>query len=255
LSPEHFFGTFKCNMENHVYFYLFQVSCEVVGNINIRCYLTGMPELRLGLNDRMPANATDPSQRNIPLDNVKFHQCVRLARFESDGTIAFIPPDGAFELLSYRIDSAMKPPILIQCDVQRHGRSRVQYRVRARAQFKRRSIANNVEIVIPAPADADSPVINVANAEYVPERSAIVWTIKSFPGGQEKAMTAELRLPSVAPEENDARPPVSASFEIPYFTMSGLQVRYLKINEKSGYTATPLVRYTTRNGNYSIRIN
>ena len=30
---------------------------------------------------------------------MKFHQCVRLASFERDRTISFIPPDGAFDLM------------------------------------------------------------------------------------------------------------------------------------------------------------
>jgi AP-1 complex subunit mu len=39
----------------------------------------------------------------VELEDVKFHQCVRLARFENDRTISFIPPDGAFDLMSYRL--------------------------------------------------------------------------------------------------------------------------------------------------------
>merc|ERR1711892_219676 len=35
-------------------------------------------------------------------EGVKFHQCVRLSRFDNDRTISFIPPDGEFELMSYR---------------------------------------------------------------------------------------------------------------------------------------------------------
>lgn len=42
--------------------------------------------------------------------------------------------------------------------------------------------------------------------------------------------------------------PIQVSFEVPYYTASGLQVRYLKIVEKSGYPALPWVRYLTRNG-------
>jgi hypothetical protein len=38
-------------------------------------------------------------------------------------------------------------------------------------------------------------------------------------------------------EELDKRAPISVKFEIPYFTVSGIQVRYLKIVEKSGYSA------------------
>ena len=35
----------------------------------------------------------------VDLEDMKFHQCVRLARFENDRTISFIPPDGAFDLM------------------------------------------------------------------------------------------------------------------------------------------------------------
>jgi AP-1 complex subunit mu len=46
----------------------------------------------------------------------------------------------------------------------------------------------------------------------------------------------------------DKRAPITVRFEIPYFTVSGIQVRYLKIVEKSGYQALPWVRYITQNG-------
>ena len=58
---------------------------------------------------------------------------------------------------------------------------------------------------------------------------------------------------SVEGEEAEQRPPIQVQFEIPYFTTSGVQVRYLKVVEKSGYTALPWVRYITRNGDYQIR--
>ena len=48
--------------------------------------------------------------------------------------------------------------------------------------------------------------------------------------------------------------PIQVNFEIPYFTVSGLQVRYMKIIEKSNYEAVPWVRYITKNGEYNIRI-
>lgn len=49
-------------------------------------------------------------------------------------------------------------------------------------------------------------------------------------------------------EETEKKPPINIKFEIPYFTVSGIQVRYLKIVEKSGYQALPWVRYITQNG-------
>ena len=48
--------------------------------------------------------------------------------------------------------------------------------------------------------------------------------------------------------------PIEISFEIPSFTVSGINVRYLKITEKSGYQAFPYVKYLTKNGQYQIRM-
>lgn len=44
----------------------------------------------------------------VDLEDIKFHQCVRLARFDNDRTISFIPPDGAFDLMSYRLSQNIK---------------------------------------------------------------------------------------------------------------------------------------------------
>ena len=76
---------------------------EIVGAIKMRVYLSGMPELRLGLNDKVLFESTGRGKsKSVELEDVKFHQCVRLSRFDNDRTISFIPPDGEFELMSYR---------------------------------------------------------------------------------------------------------------------------------------------------------
>ncbi|XP_045407208.1 AP-1 complex subunit mu-1 isoform X3 [Lemur catta] len=174
---------------------------EIVGSIKMRVFLSGMPELRLGLNDKV------------------------------------------------------KPLIWIESVIEKHSHSRIEYMIKAKSQFKRRSTANNVEIHIPVPNDADSPKFKttVGSVKWVPENSEIVWSIKSFPGGKEYLMRAHFGLPSVEAEDKEGKPPISVKFEIPYFTTSGIQVRYLKIIEKSGYQALPWVRYITQNGDYQLR--
>ncbi len=71
--------------------------------------------------------------------------------------------------------------------VDRPSRSRTQYQVKAKSQFKDRSSATSVEILIPLPADATAPTAKTltGSATYAPEKSALVWTIKNFPGGKE----------------------------------------------------------------------
>uniref|UniRef100_A0A669BT19 AP-1 complex subunit mu-1 n=2 Tax=Oreochromis TaxID=8139 RepID=A0A669BT19_ORENI len=171
---------------------------EIVGSIKMRVFLSGMPELRLGLNDKVLFENTGRGKsKSVELEDVKFHQCVRLSRFENDRTISFIPPDGEFELMSYRLNTHVKPLIWIESVIEKHSHSRIEYMIK---------------------------------------------------GGKEYLMRAHFGLPSVEAEDKEGKPPISVKFEIPYFTTSGIQVRYLKIIEKSGYQALPWVRYITQNG-------
>ena len=45
-------------------------------------------------------------------------------RFDNDRTISFIPPDGEFELMSYRLNTHVKPLIWIESVIERHAHSR-----------------------------------------------------------------------------------------------------------------------------------
>ncbi|CCI49556.1 unnamed protein product [Albugo candida] len=234
---------------------------EILGAVKMKSYLSGMPELKLGLNDKALFEATGRASskgKAVEMEDIKFHQCVRLARFETDRTISFIPPDGEFDLMTYRLSTHVKPLIWVEAVVEPHSRSRIEYMVKAKSQFKSRSIANNVEIVIPVPPDVDSPSFksSIGNVTYVPDRDAFVWTIKQFNGAKEYLMRAHFGLPSLNNEETDDwKAPIQVKFEIPYFTVSGIQVRYLKIIEKSGYQALPWVRYITQNGDYQLRMS
>nr|CCA17153.1 Clathrin assembly complex putative [Albugo laibachii Nc14] len=234
---------------------------EILGAVKMKSYLSGMPELKLGLNDKALFEATGRASskgKAVEMEDIKFHQCVRLARFETDRTISFIPPDGEFDLMTYRLSTHVKPLIWVEAVVEPHSRSRIEYMVKAKSQFKSRSIANNVEIVIPVPPDVDSPSFksSIGSVTYVPDRDAFVWTIKQFNGAKEYLMRAHFGLPSLNNEETeDWKAPIQVKFEIPYFTVSGIQVRYLKIIEKSGYQALPWVRYITQNGEYQLRMS
>ena len=113
------------------------VRSEIVGTIKMKCYLSGMPELRLGLNDKVMFETMGRTTRgkSIEMEDVKFHQCVRLSRFENDRTISFIPPDGEFELMSYRLNTQIKPLIWAEAVVERHEGSRIEFMVKVKAQF------------------------------------------------------------------------------------------------------------------------
>uniref|UniRef100_A0A914M285 MHD domain-containing protein n=1 Tax=Meloidogyne incognita TaxID=6306 RepID=A0A914M285_MELIC len=55
---------------------------EIIGSVKMRVFLTGMPELRLGLNDKVQFENTGRGRsKTVELEDIKFHQCVRLSRF------------------------------------------------------------------------------------------------------------------------------------------------------------------------------
>ena len=245
---------------------------EVLGAIKMNVHLSGMPELRLGLNDKVQIDTgrSGSAGRNgsgssgsggkrrttIEMEDVHFHQCVKLTKFDVNHAITFVPPDGEFELMTYRLSTHVKPMIWIEAAIDRHAHSRIEYIIKAKSQFKAQSIANNVVIAIPVPADVHSPKFKsaVGNVKYFPEQDQMVWSVKEFPGDREFLMRAHFELTSTSDEEDEKmKKPISVKFEIPYFTVSGMHIRYLKIVEKSGYAAMPWVRYITKSGDYQIR--
>ncbi len=214
---------------------------EILGTVSMRSSLSGMPDSKLGLNDKTLFEMTGKQSRNklIELEDIKFHQCVRLNKFDTERLITFIPPDGEFDLMTYRVDTHVKPLIWVEATVENCTKSKIEFVVKARTQFKQKSIANNVEIIVPVPIDVDSPVFkaNVGTVKYVPDKCCMVWVIKQFPGRKEFLMRAQFGFPSIQDDARDhyKKIPIQLKFEIPYFTVSGIQVRYLKIVEKSGY--------------------
>ncbi|CAL5428800.1 unnamed protein product [Camellia sinensis] len=101
--------------------------------------------------------------------------------------------------------------------------------------------ATYVEIELPVPADATNPNIqtSLGFASYAPEKDALIWEIKSFPGGKEYMLRVEYTLPSITSEDaaSERKAPIRVMFEIPYFVVSGIQtkVEWIKPNHVGGF--------------------
>ena len=63
---------------------------------------------------------------------------------------------------TYRLSQNVRPLIWVECTVEKHSRSRTEYLVKARSQFKERSSASNVEISLPLPPDAITPTVRAS---------------------------------------------------------------------------------------------
>ena len=235
------------------------LSSQINGNVIMKSYLSGMPRVTVGLNDKIVLqNLGKDTTNSIEMDDLKFHQCVNKKKYENERIIEFIPPDGEFELMSYRLDMQIKPLISVKVEINNISETRIEYSVKAKTNFKNRSVANNVSIYIPVPLDIQNATFKTTSGSvvYLSDREDLLWFIKRFEGQYEFDMVCSFRVPTVRIDDPNKhlKRPIQVSFEIPYFTVSGFQVRYMKIVEKSGYEAVPWVRYFTRNGEYNIRI-
>ncbi len=78
-------------------------------------------------------------------------QCVRLSKFDLERTITFIPPDGTFELMTYRITENITCPFKILPVIVERGRSRVEISLKIKSVYDKNIFATNVVVRIPCP--------------------------------------------------------------------------------------------------------
>ncbi|KAF8337881.1 Mu homology domain-containing protein [Cantharellus anzutake] len=232
---------------------------DVDGQILMRAYLSGEPECKFGLNDKIVLEKSERGSAGdnaVELDDCQFHQCVRLTQFDVDRTISFIPPDGEFELMRYRSTTNVNLPLRVQPIVVEHGRSRVEYTVNVRANFDSKLSATEIVLRIPTPLNTTSVDVKAATGKgkYMPEENVIVWKIPRLQGGAECTLHAMAELTATTNRQPWARPPIDVDFQVLMFTASGLHVRFLKVFEKNNYTSVKWVRYLTKAaGSYQIR--
>ena len=242
---------------------------DVSGVIQVKCYLSGTPECKFGLNDKLlldneskakkPGGAAPAAKKpgsGIEIDDVSFHQCVKLGKFDIDRTISFVPPDGEFQLMSYRITENVNLPFRVLPVVKELGRTRLEVNVKIKAMFTFKLFATNVVIKIPLPKNTAQANVSAASGKckYEPAQGGIIWKIRRFPGDTEYFMSGEVEMMSTMGDKQWSRPPIVMDFQVPMFAASGLHVRFLKVFEKSNYQTIKWVRYITKAGSYQHRI-
>jgi AP-2 complex subunit mu-1 len=229
---------------------------DVSGSIMVKSQLSFMPECKFGMNDKLAMGNETTSDKGISIDDIKFHQCVRLGKFDKDRAITFIPPDGIFELMTYRVTENINLPFKIMPIFQEYGTSKIEISLKIKSMFDRNLFATNIIIKIPIPRNTGKSTLFVVagKAKYEPEQSAIIWRIRRFPGDSEYTMRGSVGLVTSNSEKVWSKPPISIDFQVPMFTASGLRVRFLRVIEKSNYKPIKWIRYITKAGNYQHRI-
>lgn len=237
---------------------------DINGKVMMKTLLSGMPECKFGLNDKLimekeggaaSVAAAHSKSTGVEIDDCTFHRCVRLGKFDSERTITFIPPDGEFELMRYRVTSPSQPFTILP-NITEEGKNRLMVNIKLSATFADDKKANTVVLKIPMPPTAASVKLSVSKgrARYEPGERSLVWKISSFQGNSEATLNGYVELLPATREKPWVKTPISLDFQIPMHSCSGVQVRFLKVYEKSSYQTTRWVKYITKAGEYQMRL-
>lgn len=143
------------------------LKADVLGRVCVKALLSGMPECKFGVNDKLLMRGQNssttgstavvqkkPTDKGIQIDDIKFHQCVRLGRFDRDRSITFIPPDGVFDVMTYRISENINLPFKIVPVIQEYPeQNKIELSIRLKAIFEESNFGTNVVCKIPVPAN------------------------------------------------------------------------------------------------------
>ncbi|KEP62536.1 UNVERIFIED_CONTAM: coatomer protein complex, gamma sub-unit, putative [Hammondia hammondi] len=249
------------------------VNASLDGSIQMKSYLDGKYLLKLALNDDIVFVSQTTGSPNgaggsstVWVDACNFHECVDLSEFDApQRLLTFVPPDGEFVLMNYRVAHCQAVPFRIFPSIDwRCGQTKGELTVKVKADIPEQTYAATVALSIPLPKGIVAcstellPPVPLQSAEFLPAEKRLVWNIRKFHGGAEMIMRA--RFTSSSPVTASAAyrkefGPISMTFEIPMFNVSNLQVRYLRIAEKNG-VASPFrwVRYVTQSSSYICRV-
>lgn len=216
------------------------VRAEIDGSIYIKSFLSTPSDIHIGLNDDISVGK-EKTGYGLRFDDCNFHSCVSLDDFESSKVLSLRAPDGELPLMHYRIANAFNQtlPFCLAITIEHASRSSVQFVIKLDVDSLAKSQTGRAAIRIPLPKgtitcsnDVDSPGQTL---EYKRDDKIAIWTIQKLSGS--RSYSCRLKISATEDEIRHLGVhigSVSMTFEVPMFLCSGLNVRSLRIVDRSG---------------------
>ncbi|QPG76200.1 hypothetical protein FOA43_003586 [Brettanomyces nanus] len=183
---------------------------HISGQILCRSFLSGMPALKLELNEQIEQkndNSELLETRSI-FTNVNYHQCVELSAIHNS-SLSFVPPDGEFKLLFYQIlqTSVLKPLILVKPLYRifyKEGRFILRIKAEILTSFKRKYSMTDIAIKFPLlvplepfKIDFDQPLrykTKLGKVTHNLDSHSVTWHIAKLEGLSKGDMMCDFQL-------------------------------------------------------------
>ena len=254
------------------------ISGSISGSISVSSRLSGLPDLLVSFKNPTLFNE----------ENISFHSCVRLPRWEKERKMSFTPPDGDFVLCDYTILDKSKAvlPFTVQARIEfdsdrgflslsvvprqsilvpsqiggeksRFGQPKPQQNSNAAA--KARVIENlRIRIKVPNVVASTTLFTQTGTTIFDPPTGVILWSIGAVKSDATSGIKLEGTLQykgnmSDALLAKEFKPSMSAQFTVNGWAASGMKIDALDISCVE-YTPYKRCRYSTKAGSLDLRI-
>uniref|UniRef100_A0A3Q3RFZ5 AP-4 complex subunit mu-1 n=1 Tax=Mastacembelus armatus TaxID=205130 RepID=A0A3Q3RFZ5_9TELE len=241
------------------------MKADVEGEIRVKCYMPSCSEMRIGLNEELSIGKSQLRGYGaaVRVNECSFHQAVRLDEFDSHRILRLCPSQGEQTMMQYQLsdDLPSAPPFRLFPTIERDGHVMMMMMMMVMVVVTSllfSSTAINVCATVPVPKGSVSLSQELSSpdqsAELKPQSRAVVWQIPRFPGGTQLSALFKLEVPGLSSASMLEVGPVCLSFELPKFTATGLQIRFLRLSPVQPGPSQRWVRYMTHSDSYIIRI-
>ncbi|XP_074321076.1 AP-3 complex subunit mu [Silene latifolia] len=215
------------------------VKCEVYGEVQVNSNLSGVPDLTLSFANPQILN------------DVRFHPCVRFRPWESHQILSFVPPNGEFKLMSYRVKKLKNTPIYVKPQLSSDaGTCRISVLVGIRHDPGKTIDSLVVKFQLPPCIVSADMTANHGTVNILVDRTCS-WTIGKIPKDKTPSMTGTMSLVA-GMEKLRVFPTFQAEFKIMGVALSGLQIDKLEVKNIPNRPFKGF-RALTRAGEYQVR--
>ncbi|GJY73858.1 AP-3 complex subunit mu [Tanacetum coccineum] len=218
---------------------ILEAKCEIFGVVEVNSHLSGIPDLTLSF--------ANPSI----LNDVQFHPCVRFRPWESQQLLSFVPPDGLFKLMNYRVKKLKNTPIYVKPQLSSEsGTCRVSVMVGIRNDPGKAIDSVVVQFQLPPCVSSANLTANHGTVNILADKTCS-WSIGRIPKDKAPQMSGTLVLEEGL-EQLHVKPTFQVGFKIMGVALSGLKLNKLDLKN----LPTPAhkgFRAQTEAGQYEVR--
>ncbi|KAK7278035.1 hypothetical protein RJT34_23057 [Clitoria ternatea] len=215
------------------------VKCEIYGEVQVNSRISGLPDLTLSF--------TNPSI----LDDVRFHPCVRFRPWESHQILSFVPPDGQFKLMSYRVRKLKNTPLYVKPQLTSDGGTcSVSVLVGIRNDPGKTIDSITVQFQLP-PYILSADLTSNHGTVNILSKKTCIWSIGRIPKDKAPSMSGTFVI-ETGLERLHVFPTFQLGFRIMGVALSGLQIGKLDLKTVP-YRYNKGFRALTRAGEFEVR--